>query len=302
MLQHRGYSKLKSTYVDALPKLINPETGRIHTNYMQTGTATGRLSSRDPNLQNIPIKTEEGRRIRSAFIPREGHLFVSADYSQIELVILAHLSEDPGLCSAFQNGIDVHRQTASLIFDIETEAVSPEQRRIAKVINFGIMYGMSGFRLSRELGIPRQRADEFIDSYFTKYAGVLTFINSTVRDAERTGCATTMFGRSRFIPGINSKNRTEKMAAERMAVNTPIQGSAADIVKKAMLNLWNELPARHSKAKMLLQVHDELIFEVPRDEADDASGEIQRIMEGVVKLRVPLKAGVEAGQSWGDLH
>ena len=302
VLQHRGYSKLKSTYVDSLPKLVNPETGRIHTSFMQTGTATGRLSSRDPNLQNIPIKTEEGRRIRSAFIPRKGCLFVSADYSQIELVILAHLSEDPGLCGAFQNGIDVHRQTASLIFDIATERVTPEQRRTAKVINFGIMYGMSGFRLSRELGIPRRRADEFIDSYFKKYAGVLAFINSTIREAEKSGYATTMFGRSRFIPGINSKNRTEKTAAERMAVNTPIQGSAADIVKKAMIKLWAELPGRFPEAKMLLQVHDELIFEVPRGEAEDAAAYIRGVMESVAELTVPLRAGVEAGQSWGNLH
>jgi DNA polymerase I len=302
VLKHRGYSKLKSTYVDALPKLVNPETGRLHTSFMQTGTATGRLSSRDPNLQNIPIKTEEGRKIRSAFTPRKGNLFISADYSQIELVVLAHLSGDPGLCSAFQNGIDVHKQTASLIFDVDTDAITPEQRRIAKVINFGIMYGMSGFRLSRELGIPRQRADEFIDSYFKKYAGVLTFINATIREAEKTGRAKTMFGRSRVIPGINSRNRNEKMGAERMAVNTPIQGSAADIVKKAMLGLWKKLPDLYPETRMVLQVHDELIFEAPRNTAEEAAAAIQRIMEDVVELRVPLKAGVETGTSWGELH
>lgn len=302
VLKHRGYSKLKSTYVDALPKLVNPGTGRLHTTFLQTGTATGRLSSRDPNLQNIPIKTDEGRRIRSAFIPRPGSLFISADYSQIELVVLAHLSEDPGLCKAFTEGIDVHRQTASLIFDISPEEVSAEQRRIAKIINFGIMYGMSGFRLSRELGIPRQQADDFITAYFTKYAGVRRFIDETVGDAEKSEHAKTMFGRSRFIPGINSKNRTEKMGAERMAVNTPIQGSAADIVKKAMLRLWNELPDLGKDVFMVLQVHDELIFEAPEGKVDSISGEIRKIMEGVVELRVPLRVGVEVGASWGDLH
>lgn len=302
VLKYRGYSKLKSTYVDSLPKLVNPETGKIHTSYLQTGTATGRISSRDPNLQNIPIKTEEGRRIRSAFIPGKGNLFISADYSQIELVVLAHLSGDPGLCEAFRNGEDVHRRTASLIFDQSTEDVSAEQRRIAKIINFGIMYGMSGFRLSRELGIPRQRADEFIDSYFRTYAGVLTFINETIRKAEKTEHSTTMFGRSRFIPGINSKNRTEKMGAERIAVNTPIQGTAADIVKKAMLKLRDEIIEKNDDVHMLLQVHDELIFEVPEAGAERTATAIQEVMEDVVELTVPLKAGVEIGKSWGDLH
>jgi len=269
---------------------------------MQTGTATGRLSSRDPNLQNIPIKTEEGRRIRSAFIPKPGHVFISADYSQIELVVLAHLSEDRGLCEAFKHGEDVHRQTASLIFDVSLDDVAPDQRRVAKIINFGIMYGMSGFRLSRELGIPRQKADEFIDSYFKKYSGVREFIDASVKDAEETGHAHTLFGRSRFIHGINSRNKTEKMGAERIAANTPIQGTAADIVKKAMIKLMEIMPQDHPDAKMLLQVHDELIFEVPEAEAEACAEIVRNIMESVVELRVPLKVGIETGASWGELH
>ncbi len=302
VLRHRGYSKLQSTYVDALPKLINPSTERIHTTFLQTGTATGRLSSRDPNLQNIPIKTEEGRRIRSAFIPRKGHIFISADYAQIELVVLAHLSEDPALCEAFTEETDVHKQTASLIFDISPDEVTSEQRRIAKIINFGIMYGMSGFRLSRELGIPRQTADEFIDSYFMKYRGVRQFIDETVREAEKNTFARTMLGRTRVIPGINSKNRTEKMGAERIAVNTPIQGSAADIVKLAMLRLSEELSDRFPEVKMVLQVHDELIFEAPEKVVEDVIPVIGEIMENVVLLKVPLRVGIETGRSWGEMH
>jgi DNA polymerase-1 len=302
VLRHRGLSKLKSTYVDTLPKLVRPETGRIHTHYIQTGTATGRLASRDPNLQNLPVKTEEGRKIRSAFVPRPGCTFISADYSQIELVVLAHLSEDPELCAAFEKEEDIHRRTAGLIFDVPPGEIQPEQRRIAKVINFGIMYGMSGFRLSRELGIPRQRADEFIEAYFIKYGKVRDFIDQTVAEAEKTGYARTMFGRIRFIPGINSKNRTEKMAAERAAVNTPIQGTAADIVKLAMLEISNKLPAHNPEAKLLLQVHDELIFEVPSGSAGEAEELIRRLMESVVQLRVPLRVGIETGTSWGDFH
>lgn len=302
VLRHRGLSKLKSTYVDTLPKLVRPETGRIHTNYLQTGTATGRLASRDPNLQNIPIKTEEGRKIRSAFVSRPGCAFISADYSQIELAVLAHLSEDPELCEAFIKGEDIHRRTAGLIFDLPPEDVQPEQRRIAKVINFGIMYGMSGFRLSRELGIPRRRADEFIEAYFIKYSRIRDFIDNITAEAEKTGYARTMFGRTRFIPGINSKNRTEKLAAERAAVNTPIQGTAADIVKLAMLAIHDRLPLLHPEAKLLLQVHDELIFEAPSETAGEAEELIRRVMEAVVELRVPLRVGIETGTSWGDFH
>ncbi len=302
VLRYRGMSKLKSTYVDSLPKLVNPRTGRIHTSFIQTGTATGRLSSRDPNLQNIPIKTEEGRRIRDAFVPDEGNVFISADYSQIELVVLAHLSGDPALSAAFKEGKDVHRNTAALVFGIDESEVTTDQRRMAKVINFGIMYGMSGFRLSRELGIPRKEADAFIDSYFARYAGIREFIHKTVGEAEATGYSRTMFGRHRPIPGINSANQAEKRGAERIAVNTPIQGTAADIVKLAMIGLERKLPAEVPEAELLLQVHDELIFEVPEPSVEKTEAIIREVMENAADLDVPLKVGIEHGKSWGELH
>ncbi|MEW5815735.1 MAG: DNA polymerase I [Spirochaetota bacterium] len=302
VLKHRLLSKLKSTYVDALPKLINPYTGKIHTHYIQTGTATGRLSSRDPNLQNIPIRDEEGRRIRSAFVPNRGNLFLSADYSQIELVVFAHLSKDPALSDAFQKGKDVHKQTAALIFDIPEDEVTQEQRRAAKIINFGVMYGMSAFRLARELGIPRGKADAFINSYFAKYYLVRKFIEETVQQAEKSGTVPTLLGRVRKVIGINSKNKTEKMAAERVAVNTPIQGTAADIVKTAMIRVTEVLKKARFKARLILQVHDELIFEVPVDEVDTVKRIVQKEMESAVTLRVPLKVSIETGSSWGDLH
>lgn len=302
VLRHRSKSKLKSTYVDALPKLVNRTTKRLHTHFIQTGTATGRLSSRDPNLQNIPIKTEEGRRIRQAFVPAEGAVFLSADYSQIELVILAHLSHDPVLCRAFRDGMDVHRQTGALIFDVPVDEVTPEQRRVAKVINFGIMYGMSGFRLSRELGIPRAHADSFIHAYFQKYATIKKFIENTVKEVEKTEISKTLLGRERKIPGINSKNRTEKMSAERIAVNTPIQGSAADIVKLAMLAIDRRMKSEKLRSKLLLQVHDELIFEVPEDERETMIELTREEMEKAVTLDVPLKVSVETGYSWGEMH
>ncbi len=241
ILRYRTLIKLKTTYVDALPEYINSSTGRIHTNLNQTGTATGRLSSRDPNLQNIPVKSEEGRRIRSAFIAENGCTLLSADYSQIELVVLAHLSGDDALKKAFISGNDVHSETGSLIFDKPVEEITKDDRRIAKTINFGVIYGMSSFRLGRDLGIPRSRAEEFIKSYFEKYSKIRTFMDELIADAEKTGKVITLMGRERFIPSINSRNKTEKSGAERMAVNTPIQGSAADIVKLAMLKLINRL-------------------------------------------------------------
>jgi len=302
VLRHRVLAKLKSTYVDTLPLLINQNTGRVHTHFIQTGTATGRLSSRDPNLQNIPIKTEEGRRIRTAFIPKEGYLFLSADYSQIELVVLAHLSGDPGLKNAFEQGLDVHRQTASLIFDVPVEEVQARERRIAKTINFGVMYGMSGFRLSRELGIPRAEADRFIESYFTKYSAVRKYMDETVKEAEKTGYVTTLMGRRRKVPGITSRNRTEKMGAERIAVNTTIQGTAADIVKVAMLRLEKRIAREKSDAELLLQVHDELIFEVRDGNSEDFLPLVKEEMESAVELSVPLRVSIETGSSWGELH
>lgn len=301
ILKSRTLAKLKSTYVDALIELAakNP---RIHTHFMQTGTATGRLSSRDPNLQNIPIREEEGRRIREAFTAEKGRLLVSADYSQIELVVLAHLSGDPGLSKAFREGVDVHRRTASLLFKVDEEAVTPEQRRTAKTINFGVIYGMSAFRLANELKIPRGEAKKFIDAYFETYSGVQTFITKTVAETEKTGYATTILGRRRPILLINSRNKTEKMGAERVAVNTPIQGSAADIVKLAMIHVDAALKKEVPEAKLLLQVHDELIVEVPEKKADRAAAVMKREMENAVKLSVPLKVSVEKAASWGDIH
>jgi DNA polymerase-1 len=294
-------AKLKSTYVDTLADQADKE-GRIHTHFIQTGTATGRLSSREPNLQNIPIRDEEGRRIREAFVSRPGHLLISADYSQIELVVLAHLSEDENLLAAFNEGKDVHARTAALIFGIPEKSVNAEQRRMAKTINFGVMYGMSAFRLSNELRISRTDAAAFIAAYFNTYAGIRSFIDRLIKTTEETGYASTIFGRRRFIREINSRNKTEKAAAERVAVNTPIQGSAADIVKTAMLNLDKKLTEVKSSAKLLLQVHDELILEAPRADAKEAAELVRVEMENAVKLRIPLRVSVETGKRWGDFH
>ncbi|MCK5200439.1 MAG: DNA polymerase I, partial [Spirochaetales bacterium] len=289
ILRYRTLMKLKSTYVDALPEYVNSETGRVHTSLNQTGTATGRLSSRDPNLQNIPVKSEEGRRIRAAFIAEEGYTLLSADYSQIELVVLAHLSGDSALKKAFVSGNDVHSETGALIFDKTLEEITKDDRRIAKTINFGVMYGMSSFRLGRDLGIPRARAEEFIKSYFEKYSGIRIFMDKVIEDAEKTGKVTTLMGRERFIPGINSRNKTEKSGAERMAVNTPIQGSAADIVKLAMLKLVHRLEDDNLVSRMILQVHDELIFEVPEAELEIMKKIIKEEMEAAVTLSIPLR-------------
>lgn len=302
ILRYRMLTKLRSTYVDALPRLVHPQTGRIHTSFNQTGTATGRLSSTDPNLQNIPIRDEGGRRIRSAFIPREGSLFVSADYAQIELVILADLSGDEALRKAFQEGEDVHRRTAALIFGVATEEVSSEQRRIAKTINFGVMYGMSAFRLSNELSIPRKEAESFIQTYFGTYSGIRRFIDETVAQAERTGEVRTLLGRPRPLPDINNRNRTVKSGAERVAVNTPIQGTGADVVKRAMLKVSQRLEAERLRAKMILQVHDELILEAPEDEVETVKAILMEEMSTAVTLSVPLRVSVETGGRWGEMH
>ena len=301
ILRHRSLSKLKSTYVDALSALADKES-RLHTNFIQTGTATGRLSSREPNLQNIPIRDEEGRRIREAFIARPGWVLISADYSQIELVILAHLSADKNLIEAFTGGKDVHARTAALIFGLDEKSVLPEQRRIAKTINFGVMYGMSAFRLSNELRISRTDAAMFIEAYFKTYSGVRNYIDSLIRKTESSGYASTILGRRRSIPAITSRNKTEKAAAERVAVNTPIQGSAADIVKTAMLKLDKALTAAASPARLLLQVHDELILECPKDAAKETCALVRREMEEAVKLAIPLRVSVETGKRWGDFH
>jgi DNA polymerase-1 len=301
ILRYRTLSKLKSTYVDTLADQAGSD-GRLHTHFVQTGTATGRLSSRDPNLQNIPIRDEEGRRIRQAFVAEPGNILISADYSQIELVVLAHLSQDPGLIEAFIQGQDVHRRTASLIFGIPEDQVSGEQRRIAKTINFGVMYGMSAFRLSNELNISRTDAQAFINTYFTTYKGIRSFIDTTIQETERTGYSQTILGRRRYIPTINSRNKTEKAAAERIAINTPIQGSAADIVKLAMIRLDRALRKKGSPAQMLLQVHDELILECPEAHAEESARLVKEEMEQAIVLRVPLRVSVETGKRWGDFH
>jgi DNA polymerase-1 len=301
ILRYRTLAKLKSTYVDTLADMADSQ-GRLHTNFVQTGTATGRLSSREPNLQNIPIRAEEGRRIREAFTAKPECLLISADYSQIELVVLAHLSEDKNLISAFMEEKDVHARTAALIFGIDESQVKSEQRRMAKTINFGVIYGMSAFRLANELNISRTDAQKFISAYFSTYSGIRQFIENTIKKTEMSGYVTTIFGRRRYISAINSRNKTEKAAAERIAVNTPIQGTAADIVKTAMLNLDRRLAAEESKARLLLQVHDELIFECPEKDADKATSLIKTEMEQAVSLRIPLRVTVETGKRWGDFH
>ena len=302
ILDYRGQSKLKSTYVDALPRLVNEHTGRIHTDFHINGTATGRISSTDPNLQNIPIKDEAGRRIRTAFVARDGWSFVSADYAQIELVVLAHLSGDAALREAFATGDDVHRRTAAQLFGLAPEQIDAEQRRVAKTINFGVMYGMSAFRLSNELGISRADANAFIEAYFGTYRGIQAFIRQAVAEAERTGEVRTLLGRPRPILDINNKNKTVKAGAERIAVNTPIQGSAADIVKRAMLALDVALRSRELRAYLLLQVHDELILECPDDELDEVTALVTEVMSTAVEMDVPLRVSVETGRRWGDMH
>ena len=303
ILDYREMAKLKSTYVEALPKLVDDQ-GRIHTDFVQTGTATGRLSCRDPNLQNIPVRNEAGRRIRSAFTAPEGKVLISADYSQIELVVLAHLSGDKNMSQSFIDGTDVHKATAALIYGVAPDAVTQEMRRTAKTINFGVIYGMSAFRLARDLGISRTQASQFIENYFAQYSSVDAFIKDTIKKTEETGWVETLFGRRRPIMNINSRNKLEKAAAERIAVNTPVQGSAADIVKTAMLAVSDALKTSASPARLLLQVHDELIFECPDDKAtiDTTIALIKDKMENAVKLNVPLRVSIEYGKNWGEFH
>ena len=296
ILQYRQSAKLKSTYIDVLPTLKDKD-GRIHTSFNQTGTATGRLSSSDPNLQNIPVRTEEGRLIRDAFVAKDGYTFISADYSQVELVMLANMSGDKALSEAFLSGEDVHRYTAGLLFGKKIDEITPSERRIAKTINFGIMYGMSAFRLSNELDISRAEASDFIKKYFDRYSGVKDFVQQTVRSAEEKGYVTTMFGHRRTVIGINSRNKTEKSAAERVAVNTVIQGSASEVMKRAMLALDDKL-----LDMLLLQVHDELIFECPENDCERLSVIIKETMENTTKLPVPVRASLEAFPSWGGMH
>ncbi len=303
ILDYRAKAKLLSTYVETLPKLTEDEN-RIHTTFMQTGTATGRLSSKDPNLQNIPVRSEEGRKIRSAFTAPEGKVLISADYAQIELVVLAHLSGDKNLCQAFNDGIDVHKSTASLIYGVPMDQVTAEMRRSAKTLNFGLMYGMGAFSLAKDLKISRTQAQEFIASYFAVYSGVRDFFDKNVHQAEETGFIETIKGRRRFIKSINSSNKMEKEGAIRIAKNSPIQGSAADIVKQAMIDVAQGLKANPTGAKLLLQVHDELILECPdsKEAISDTVALITEKMEHAVHLNVPLRISVENGKSWGEFH
>jgi len=302
VLRHRTLAKLKSTYADALLEMIHAETGRIHTSFNQTVAATGRLSSIDPNLQNIPIRTEEGREIRKAFVPREGWTFLSADYSQIELRILAHCSEDPILIQAFKDEEDIHTRTAAEVFQVFPQMISDDLRRQAKAINFGIIYGMSAYGLARELEISNKMAQTYIDHYFARYQGVKAFIDKTIETAHDTRQTSTLLGRIRQLPDIASTNRNIRQFAERTAINTPIQGTAADLIKLAMIDVDRTLRKKRMKTTMLLSVHDEIIFEVPPEEIDDANALVREEMEGVWDLAVPLKVNVACGQNWAEAH
>ena len=302
VVNYRALSKLKSTYVDALPALIHPATGRIHTSFNQTVTATGRLSSSDPNLQNIPVRSEVGRRIRQAFVAEEGRRLLSCDYNQIELRILAHLSKDTVLLEAFAAGEDIHNLTASEVFGVGPADVTPDQRRVAKVVNFGIIYGLSPFGLARDLKVSREEAREYIDGYFARYALVKDYIEATKAEARERGYVTTVLGRRRYLPELASADRVTKEMAERMAVNTPIQGSAADLIKRAMVEIYGEIVERGLEAKMILQVHDELLFEVPDDEADEVENLVVDKMVGVVELDVPITVDAKWGKSWSEAH
>ncbi|MBT8402219.1 MAG: DNA polymerase I, partial [Gemmatimonadetes bacterium] len=298
MLEYRELEKLRNTYVDALPRLVNPETGRIHTSFNQTVAATGRLSSSDPNLQNIPIRTPLGREVRRAFVAEPGHLILGVDYSQIELRVLAHFSGDEPLVEAFTKGIDVHRQTAAVIFDLAIDEVGPEQRGQAKTINFATLYGQGAFSLGRQLGISREEAQAFIDQYFERFSGVRAFLDDQVVQAKERGYVETLLGRRRYVPELKSKNWNIRQFGERIAQNTPIQGTAADLIKKAMLDVAEVLRTGGTGARMLLQVHDELLFEVPEARVDDVRREVVERMEGAIALDVPLVAEWGVGRSW----
>jgi DNA polymerase-1 len=302
VLDYRQLTKLKSTYVDALPLLIHPNTGRLHTTLNQTGAVTGRLSSTNPNLQNIPIRTELGREIRAAFIAEPGHVLLSADYSQIELRLLAHFSEDELLVDAYRRGDDIHSLTASQVFGVPPMMLDAEHRRRAKAVNFGIVYGLSPFGLSQQLGIEQREAKKFIDAYFEKYKGVRTFIDRVLEQTRRDQKVSTLFGRTRPIPDINSKNANMRGFAERTAVNTPLQGTAADLIKLAMIEIDRELRDRKLKSRMLLQVHDELLFEVPDAEIATMCAFVKEKMENVHKLKVPLEVEVGVGPNWRDVQ
>lgn len=302
VLEYRSLSKLKSTYTDKLPEMVDPVTKRIHTSYHQAVAATGRLSSSDPNLQNIPVRTEEGRRIRQAFIPAKGCLLVAADYSQIELRIMAHLSGDKGLLTAFQEGQDIHKATASEVFGVSVEQVSADQRRNAKAVNFGLIYGMSAFGLGKQLGIGRKQAQEYMDSYFQHYPGVLAYMEEIREKAAKQGFVETLFGRRLYLPEINSRNVPRRQGAERTAINAPMQGTAADIIKKAMIATDQFLVEGNYQARMIMQVHDELVLEVPESELDKIVAGVKDCMQSAANLDVPLIVDVGMGENWEQAH
>ena len=302
ILEHRSLAKLKSTYTDKLPLLINSGTGRIHTSYHQAVTATGRLSSSDPNLQNIPIRTEEGRRIRKAFVAEAGYKLIAADYSQIELRIMAHLSQDKGLLDAFAHGEDVHKATAAEVFDVDVNEVSSDQRRKAKAINFGLIYGMSAFGLAKQIKVERREAQQYIDRYFEKYPGVLEYMDRIRAQAHDDGFVETVFGRRLYLPDINARNKMLQQAAERTAINAPMQGTAADIIKRAMINVEKELSSSSRDARMIMQVHDELIVEVAQAQANDVAALLESQMMHAAELDVPLIVEAGFGDSWDEAH
>ncbi|MGL5719702.1 MAG: DNA polymerase, partial [Alphaproteobacteria bacterium] len=302
LLEWRQLAKLKNTYTDALLTQINPQTGRIHTSYVMAGTSTGRLASTDPNLQNIPIRTPEGKAIRQAFIPQPGYRLVSLDYSQIELRLLAHLGGVASLQEAFRNRVDIHAQTASQVFGVSLDRVDAGLRRKAKAINFGILYGLSPFGLAKQLGIPQRDAAAYIEAYFQHYPGIQRYLEETKDLARSQGYVTTLLGRRCYVPEIQGRNPVQRNAAERQAINAPLQGSSADIIKRAMVALFQYLQSKKSQARLLLQVHDELLLEIPEEEVAELVPILQALMSNVVKLCVPLEVGVGVGSNWDDAH
>jgi len=302
ILEHRALSKLRSTYTEKLPLLVNPDTGRVHTSYHQASVATGRLSSTDPNLQNIPVRTADGRRIREAFVPESGSVLLAADYSQIELRIMAHLSGDEGLLAAFAENQDIHRATASEVFSTALEDVDSDQRRSAKAINFGLIYGMSAFGLARQLGTGRSEAQSYIELYFDRYPGVKAYMEQIRTQAREQQFVETIFGRKLYLPDISSSNHARRQGAERAAINAPMQGTAADLIKLAMLAIDSWLTEQALETRMIMQVHDELVLEVPDSELKDVPETIASLMSGVAQLRVPLRVDVGSGANWAEAH
>jgi DNA polymerase-1 len=302
ILQYRSMSKLKSTYTDKLPKMIQVKTQRLHTSYHQAVTATGRLSSSDPNLQNIPIRHQAGRRIRQAFIAPQGYTLLAADYSQIELRIMAHLSQDKGLLNAFADGQDIHSATAAEIFEVPLDAIEREQRRTAKAVNFGLIYGMSAFGLAKQLGIKRRTAQAYIDRYFARYPLVLEYMQQTREEAKIKGYVETLLGRRLYLPEINARNAMRRKYAERTAINAPMQGTAADIIKKAMIDVQNWLITEQLQSRMITQVHDELVFEIANNELSTLEPMIKKMMQSAFSLRVPLIVDIGTGKNWDEAH